>query len=128
MLSVDELASYIAGEPILEQKAVVITFDDGWLDNYLFAWPILKKYCIKAAVFVVTDWVEKASCEEPAIPATVPVHSESKNLVSGGLCRRVILNWDLIGKMSGSGLVNFYSHTRSHAECGTLSPLLWQMN
>lgn len=121
-LNIDELASYISGELILEQKTVVITFDDGWLDNYLFAWPVLEKYGIKAAVFVVTDWVEKASGGKSTIPAAVPIHSESKDLVSAGLCRQVILNWDLIGKMSGSGLINFYSHTKSHAECDALSP------
>ncbi|MBF0557740.1 MAG: polysaccharide deacetylase family protein [Nitrospirae bacterium] len=121
-LTLDELASYITGELILEQKAVAITFDDGWLDNYLFAWPVIEKYGIKAAVFVVTDWVEKASEGKSSIPEAVPTHSESKDLVAGGLCSQVILNWEIIAKMAGSGLVNFYSHSRSHPECDSLSP------
>lgn len=121
-LDIDELVSYLHGGLVLEQKAVAVTFDDGWLDNYLFAWPILEKYGIKAAVFIVTDWVEEASGGDAAVPAAVPVHGESKGLVFRGLCRQVILNWDLISKMSGSGLVNFYSHTRSHAECDKIAP------
>lgn len=121
-LTIDELASYIAGNTILKQKAAVITFDDGWLDNFLFAWPILEKYGINAAVFIVTDWVEGASAEASAIPESVPTHSESKQLIAGGQYRRVVLNWDLIRKMAGSGLVKFYSHTRSHPDCDQLSP------
>ena len=39
------------------QRYCVITFDDGWFDNYVYAYPILKKYEIPAAVFVATDFI-----------------------------------------------------------------------
>lgn len=40
------------------KKPVVITFDDGYLDNYTTAYPILKKYNIKATFFVISDKID----------------------------------------------------------------------
>ncbi|MDT8904046.1 polysaccharide deacetylase family protein [Anaeroselena agilis] len=45
-----------AGKP-LPARPVVITFDDGYADNYYTALPIMAKYGMRATVFVVTDFL-----------------------------------------------------------------------
>jgi len=56
-LSMDELYQFFANNVPIPEKSVVITFDDGYLDNYTNALPVIKEYGLKATVFVVTDWV-----------------------------------------------------------------------
>lgn len=41
------------------KNPVVITFDDGYEDNYTYAYPILKKYKFKATVFLIVDLLDK---------------------------------------------------------------------
>lgn len=40
---------------------VIITLDDGYEDNYTYAYPILKKYNFKATIFVTSDFIDKPS-------------------------------------------------------------------
>lgn len=48
-----------AGE--LPPRAVTVTFDDGYVDNYEYAWPVLKKYDIPATLFVVTGVLDRSA-------------------------------------------------------------------
>ncbi|MFC1969672.1 polysaccharide deacetylase family protein [Chloroflexota bacterium] len=57
ILSLDRLVQYIQQGRPLPEKAVVITFDDGYKDNYLYAYPILVKHGIPATIFLTTGHI-----------------------------------------------------------------------
>ena len=71
----------------LPKNSILITFDDGYKNNYTLAFPILKKYNMKATIFLNTKFIEKDE---------------------------FYLNWDEIKEMYESGLVDFQLHTHSH--------------
>ena len=57
-LNLDELYIYMKTGKIISKKPIVITFDDGYIDNYTNAYPILKELKLKATVFVITDTID----------------------------------------------------------------------
>ncbi len=123
-ISIRELEQYLSGTLILRERAVVITFDDGWLDNYVYALPVLARYGIKATVFTVTDWIEGATAanrNSHRAQGGIPAHSRAKSLIKSGRFSGVIMNWGDVRAMMETGLVDFYSHTKTHPACHNLT-------
>jgi len=52
VVSADEVAEHVRSGAALPDRAVAITFDDGYADNYRNAFPILKKHGFVATIFV----------------------------------------------------------------------------
>lgn len=86
VLTLDGLAAYIKNKRDIPFKTVAITFDDGFYNNYQFAYPVLKKYNIPATIFIIV-----AKIGQPGY-----------------------LGWKEIKEMSDSGVVTIGSHTLSH--------------
>jgi peptidoglycan/xylan/chitin deacetylase (PgdA/CDA1 family) len=70
----------------IKSKTVIITFDDGYYNNYLYMYPLLEKYGLKAEINVIVDWIT----------------DERTNSW---------LTWNECKEMSESGLVEIGSHT-----------------
>ena len=110
-LSAQEFMAYKKGELKVSKKSVLITFDDGWRDNFYYAYAILKRYNLRATIFLVTGWIDKASENKSEfIPST---HSECKKLAPINPSA-VILNWDEVEKMKD--VFDFHSHTHGHSD------------
>ncbi len=56
-VTLDDLYQYFYAGKDLPEKAFVLTFDDGYEDNYIHAFPIAEKYGYSGTVFIVTEWI-----------------------------------------------------------------------
>ena len=56
-ISPDELNDFLVDGKELPEKPILITFDDGYADNYEYAYPILKEHNMKATIFLVSDFM-----------------------------------------------------------------------
>lgn len=57
ILSLHRLVQNILLGKSLPKKGIVITFDDGYKDNFRYAYPILKKYHVPATIFLTTGHI-----------------------------------------------------------------------
>lgn len=56
-ISLDNLYRYFYEGKVLPERAFVLTFDDGYEDNYVNAFPIAEKYGYQGTIFMVTEWI-----------------------------------------------------------------------
>ncbi len=57
VLSLEEYLDQLAGPKKVNPNAVILTFDDGYRDNFLYAFPLLKKYQLPATIFLATGLI-----------------------------------------------------------------------
>ena len=54
-VSLDHVYNYLSGSS-QPKKFIAVTFDDGYADNYTYAWPILKKWNVPFTIYVTTHF------------------------------------------------------------------------
>jgi len=86
VIPLDELVEGIKNKKKFAHNTVVITIDDGYEDNFTYAYPVLKKYCFPAIIFLITN--------------TIGTHAGS-------------LSWDEVREMSKNN-ISFGGHTKNH--------------
>jgi len=92
------------------QKSVVITFDDGYEDNFKNAYPLLKKYGFKATIYIVLNRFNKDWATDKDLD-----HASSE------LNSERMLSNEQIKEMLDSGLVEIGSHTLDHVNLPKLN-------
>ncbi|SOE94467.1 Polysaccharide deacetylase [Burkholderia sp. D7] len=112
-----QLSAYLAGGS-LPARSIVLTFDDGYLDNWVHAHPVLQRYGFTALCFLVTSWPGDGAPRVHAhsggeLPELLS-HHEGDLAIENGEADRTILRWSEIDAMRRAGTFEFHSHTHSH--------------
>lgn len=87
VVTLAQLADFLAGREPLPQKTVVITIDDGYRSTYDIAFPILRKHSFPATVFLYSDFVGAGDA----------------------------LTYAQMRELTASGQVDIQPHSKSHA-------------
>ena len=93
-ISIDQMQDYISSGAALPEKPVLITFDDGYMSNYEYAFPILQKYNMKATIFVIGSSVGHTQYYKDTEYTLTPHFGEAE-----------------MKEMTDSGLISIQSHT-----------------
>jgi peptidoglycan/xylan/chitin deacetylase (PgdA/CDA1 family) len=89
-----DLSLAITNQQELPEKPIILTFDDGYLDNYQHAYPLLTEFGYPATFFVITDLVDQ---NHPAY-----------------------MNWEMLRELAAAGH-DIENHTRTHPDLSTLT-------
>lgn len=92
-----ELIEHFNNNGKFPDNGLALTFDDGWKDNFQNAFPILKKYDVKATIFLVPSCIGRTTDEVTAEGEGTREHLSKENIV----------------EMSQNG-IEFGSHSMNH--------------
>jgi len=92
-VTVNDLIDYVYSDKALPDKCVMLTFDDGYYNNYKYVFPLLKKYNAKAVISPVAKFSEDFTA------------TGEENANYGHLLKKNIK------EMYDSGLVEFQNHS-----------------
>jgi peptidoglycan/xylan/chitin deacetylase (PgdA/CDA1 family) len=98
---IKEIPVIVSGTTVPDKKLIALTFDDGYGDFYTDVFPLLKKYNIKATLYVIPGFIDKP------------------NYMTSIQLKEVIKN----------GLVEIGSHTVNHVDLPSVSEevAIWQL-
>lgn len=94
-ITMTDLINYVENSGDIPLKPVIITFDDGNLNNYIYGRPVLEKYRMKAVVSIIGSYTEAFSA--PPYPTADPSYAH--------------VSWKQIKEMQDSGYFEIQNHS-----------------
>lgn len=108
-ISLQGLYGYMVEGKQIPPQSVVLTFDDGYLDNWVYVYPLLKKYGCHGTVFVNPDFVDPAGSLRPNLEDVWSRRISAHDLPTSGF-----LSWPEMREMQRSGHIDIQSHGMTH--------------
>lgn len=115
-LTPGELADWVLGRAELPQeRTVLLTFDDGHGSVWSVAHPLLRRFNMRATVFLVPTLIEDRRDYHPTLENVQQEASALETVTSRKDGSHPYLSWDEISEMASSGVLNFETHSYEHS-------------
>jgi hypothetical protein len=92
-------------------KICCITFDDGFIDNYIYAYPLLKKYGLRGTIFVNPEFIDLRREVAMTLEDVWANRADLSDIEKWGY-----LVWDELRLMQQSNVMDIQSHTMTHTK------------
>lgn len=111
-ISYNDFKDIIFGRKKARKNEILLTFDDGYYDNFAYAFKILQKHKIPCVIFLITSKIK--NYKRVSAPKFVP----HKDIYKDDNFEQ-FLNLEEIKIMQNSNLIDFDSHTSTHFDCNS---------
>lgn len=118
-LSGEEYEWHHANGVPLRQPGVLITFDDGWLDNWVHAIPVLNELKVPAVFFIVTSWPGEGSVRHALLEEgwQAPSHeSAMERSTDPALRDDVVMRWSELCAARDNFGIDLQCHSHGHGD------------
>ncbi|MDZ7859576.1 MAG: polysaccharide deacetylase family protein [Candidatus Krumholzibacteriota bacterium] len=107
-INLEDLYNSVFNNKKLPKKSVILTFDDGFADNWIFAYPIMKKYGMKGTIFVNPEFVDKRNIIRKRADEVSSIDKLNLSDTSG------FLSWQELQIGEKEGVFDPQSHAMTH--------------
>ncbi|MEW6754417.1 MAG: polysaccharide deacetylase family protein [Candidatus Latescibacterota bacterium] len=114
-LGADEVHDHLVNGTPVAPRSVVITFDDGRATVWTTAFPVLRRYGLRAVAFLVPAILDDRPPRRTLADYEAGRTASLDGIVDADRGAHPALSWAEVGRMHESGLVDFESHTLCHA-------------
>ncbi len=92
-ITIDDIIRFVKNGEVLPDHPIVLTFDDGYYNNYCYAYPLLKEYGMKAVISPIGKYIDVYSENQDKNPAYAH------------------FTWEEMKEMMASGFIEFQNHS-----------------
>ena len=98
------------------ERCVLLTFDDGWLDNWMYAVPILRSFGSRALLFVITSWPGSGETRQLERTLIRPRNhfDAMKESETPETRDNVVMRWSELRSAVDQGVLDLESHSHTH--------------
>lgn len=103
----------------LDRPSVLLTFDDGWIDNWQHALPILKQYRVPAVFFIVTSWPGNGPIRSAEALSGLPAFNHYKAMEEvhdPAQIDGLVMRWSELKAAHDTGSISLQSHSHTHGD------------